>query len=242
MNLDINARRNLEITEKLRDKTKKGTLLWVLDKTSTSMGGRLLRRWINDPLIDVCKINERLEAVKELKEDIILRGDVVDSLKKVYDIERLAGKISYGSANARDLLSLKNSAKQLPDVKKTLSQAKSPLLTQLYDNLDTLEDVYQIIEDSIIEDPPISVKEGGIIKLGYDEEIDKIKKATTEGKTWVLEIEAKERETTGIKGLKVGFNKVFGYFIEVTKSNLSMVPDRFIRKQTLANCERYITE
>lgn len=140
------------------------------------MGGRLLRRWLNDPLIDVCKINERLEAVKELKEDIILRGDVVDSLKKVYDIERLAGKISYGSANARDLLSLKNSAKQLPDVKKTLSQAKSPLLTQLYDNLDTLEDVYQIIEDSIIEDPPISVKEGGIIKLGYDEEIDHLKK------------------------------------------------------------------
>ena len=242
MNLDINARRNLEITEKLRDKSKKGTLLWVLDKTSTSMGGRLLRRWLNDPLIDVCKINERLEAVKELKEDIILRGDVIDSLKKVYDIERLAGKISYGSANARDLISLKNSAKQLPDVKKTLERAKSKLLGHLYEELDTLEDIAQIIEEGIVDDPPISVKEGGIIKIGYNEEIDHLKKATTEGKNWVLEIEAKEREATGIKGLKVGFNKVFGYFIEVTKSNLSMVPDRFIRKQTLANCERYVTE
>ncbi len=242
MNLDTNARRNLEITEKLRDKSKKGTLLWVLDKTSTSMGGRLLRRWLNDPLIDVGRINERLEAVKELKEDIILRGDLTDSLKKVYDIERLAGKISYGSANGRDLVSLKNSAKQLPDVKVNLAKAKSPLLKQLYENLDVLEDVHEIIENSIVDDPPIGVKEGNLIKLGYDEEIDHLKEATTNGKTWVLEIEAKEKETTGIKGLKIGFNKVFGYFIEVTKSNLSMVPERYIRKQTLANCERYITE
>jgi len=242
MNLDTNARRNLEITEKLRDKSKKGTLLWVLDKTSTSMGGRLLRRWLNDPLIDVGRINERLEAVKELKEDIILRGDLTDSLKKVYDIERLAGKISYGSANGRDLVSLKNSAKQLPDVKANLAKAKSPLLKQLYENLDVLEDVHEIIENSIVDDPPIGVKEGNLIKLGYDEEIDHLKEATTNGKTWVLEIEAKEKETTGIKGLKIGFNKVFGYFIEVTKSNLSMVPERYIRKQTLANCERYITE
>ena len=243
MNLDANARRNLEITEKLRDKSKKGTLLWVLDKTSTSMGGRLLRRWLNDPLVDVARINERLEAVKELKEDIILRGDITDSLKKVYDVERLAGKISYGSANARDLVSLKNSAKQLPDVKKILENAKSPLLKRLYQELDVLADVYEIIEKSIVDDPPILIKEGGIIKLGYDEEIDHLKKATTEGKNWVLEIEAKERELTGIKGLKVGFNKVFGYYIEVTKSNLDAVPeDRYIRKQTLANGERYITE
>ena len=243
MNLDANARRNLEITEKLRDKSKKGTLLWVLDKTSTSMGGRLLRRWLNDPLVDVARINERLEAVKELKEDIILRGDITDSLKKVYDVERLAGKISYGSANARDLVSLKNSAKQLPDVKKILENAKSPLLKRLYQELDVLADVYEIIEKSIVDDPPILIKEGGIIKLGYDEEIDHLKKATTEGKNWGLEIEAKERELTGIKGLKVGFNKVFGYYIEVTKSNLDAVPeDRYIRKQTLANGERYITE
>ena len=242
MNLDTNARRNLEITEKLRDKSKKGTLLWVLDKTSTSMGGRLLRRWLNDPLIDVARINERLEAVKELKEDIILRGDLIDSMKKVYDIERLAGKISYGSATGRDLVSLKNSAKQLPDVKATLAKAKSPMLKQLYENLDILEDIHEIIDHSIVDDPPISVKEGNLIKLGYDEEIDHLKEATTNGKNWVIEIETKEREETGIKGLKIGFNKVFGYFIEVTKSNLSMVPERYIRKQTLANCERYITE
>ena len=242
MSLDINARRNLEITEKLRDKSKKGTLLWVLDKTSTSMGGRLLRRWLNDPLVDECHINRRLESVKELKEDIILRGDIVDSLKKVYDIERLASKISYGSANGRDLISLKNSTAQLPGIKTILSKAKSQMLKDLYGELDELQDIYAIIDKAIVDEPPISVKEGGLIKLGYDEEIDRLKTATTDGKNWVLKLEAEEREKTGIKGLKVGFNKVFGYFIEVTKSNLSQVPDRYIRKQTLANCERYITE
>lgn len=242
MSLDINARRNLEITEKLRDKSKKGTLLWVLDKTSTSMGGRLLRRWLNDPLIDECHINRRLESVKELKEDIMLRGDIVDSLKKVYDIERLASKISYGSANGRDLISLKNSTAQLPGIKAVLSRAKSQMLKDLYTELDELQDIYEIIDKAIVDEPPISVKEGGLIKLGYDEEIDRLKTATTDGKNWVLKLEAEERENTGIKGLKVGFNKVFGYFIEVTKSNLSQVPDRYIRKQTLANCERYITE
>ena len=242
MSLDINARRNLEITEKLRDKSKKGTLLWVLDKTSTSMGGRLLRRWLNDPLVDECHINRRLESVKELKEDIILRGDIVDSLKKVYDIERLASKISYGSANGRDLISLKNSTAQLPGIKTILSKAKSQMLKDLYGELDELQDIYAIVDKAIVDEPPISVKEGGLIKLGYDEEIDRLKTATTDGKNWVLKLEAEEREKTGIKGLKVGFNKVFGYFIEVTKSNLSQVPDRYIRKQTLANCERYITE
>ena len=242
MSLDINARRNLEITEKLRDKSKKGTLLWVLDKTSTSMGGRLLRRWLNDPLIDECHINRRLESVKELKEDIMLRGDIVDSLKKVYDIERLASKISYGSANGRDLISLKNSTAQIPGIKAVLSRAKSQMLKDLYTELDELQDIYEIIDKAIVDEPPISVKEGGLIKLGYDEEIDRLKTATTDGKNWVLKLEAEEREKTGIKGLKVGFNKVFGYFIEVTKSNLSQVPDRYIRKQTLANCERYITE
>ena len=242
MALDINARRNLEITEKMRDKSKKGTLLWVLDKTSTSMGGRLLRRWLNDPLIDRKEINDRLDAVEELKDSIILRGDVVDALKKVYDIERLAGKISYGNANGRDMISLKNSVKQLPEIKKVLSTTGAGLLKEIYENIDTLDDIYEIIEKSIVDEPPIGVKDGGIIKIGYDPEIDKLKLATTEGKKWILELEAKEREQTGIKGLKVGFNKVFGYFIEVTKSNLSMVPDRYVRKQTLTNCERYITE
>ncbi len=242
MALDINARRNLEITEKLRDKSKKGTLLWVLDKTATSMGGRLLRRWLNNPLIEAKQINKRLDAVSELKNNIILRGDITDALKKVYDIERLAGKISYGSANGRDLISLKSSAKQLPEVKKILSQAKSSMLVELFSELDTLEDIYELIDKTIVDDPPISVKEGGLIKLGYDEEIDKLKTATTDGKNWIIQLEAEEREKTGIKGLKVGFNKVFGYFIEVTKSNISLVPDRYIRKQTLANGERYITE
>lgn len=242
MALDINARRNLEITEKMRDKSKKGTLLWVLDKTSTSMGGRLLRRWLNDPLVDVDEINRRLNAVKELKDDIILRGEVIENLKKVYDIERLAGKMAYGNANARDMVTLKNSLFKLPEVKQILKNCKSDLLKGLYEKLDELQDIYQLIEKSIVKDPPMTIKDGGIIKLGYDEEIDKLKTAQTEGKTWLVQLEAEEKEKTGIKNLKIGFNKVFGYFIEVTKSYLDQVPDRFIRKQTLTNAERYITE
>ena len=242
MALDINARRNLEITEKLRDKSKKGTLLWVLDKTATSMGGRLLRRWLNDPLIDVEAINKRLDAVQELKDNMMLRGDVIESLKKVYDIERLAGKMAYGSANARDMVTLKNSLVKLPEVKQNLSQCKSELLKELYENLDELQDIYQLIDKAIEDDPPMTITDGGIIKMGYDPEIDKLKTAQTEGKNWLVQLEVKEKEETGIKNLKVGFNKVFGYYIEVTKSNLSQVPDRYIRKQTLTNGERYITE
>ena len=242
MSLDINARRNLEITEKMRDKSKKGTLLWVLDKTSTSMGGRALRRWLNDPLIDTAEINRRLESVKELKDDVILRGDVIENLKKVYDIERLAGKMAYGNANARDMITLKNSLSKLPDLKKVLANVNSSMLKDLYENLDELQDIYELVDRSIVEDPPMTVKDGGIIKLGYDEEIDKLKTATTEGKNWIIQLEAEEKEKTGIKNLKVGFNKVFGYFIEVTKSNLDQVPERYIRKQTLTNAERYITE
>ena len=242
MSLDINARRNLEITEKMRDKSKKGTLLWVLDKTSTSMGGRLLRRWLNDPLIDTMEINKRLDSVKELKDDMILRGDITENLKKVYDIERLAGKMAYGNANARDMITLKNSLQKLPELKQVLSNCKSNMLKELYENIDELKDIYELIEKSIVEDPPMTIKEGGIIKLGYDEEIDKLKTATTQGKNWIIKLEAEEREKTGIKNLKVGFNKVFGYYIEVTKSNFSQVPERYIRKQTLTNAERYITE
>jgi len=242
MALDINARRNLEITERLRDKSKKGTLLWVLDKTSTSMGGRNLRRWINNPLIDECEINSRLDSVKELKENPMFKGDLIDSLKKVYDIERIVGKISYGNANARDLISLKNSVKQLPNIKKILSNSNSTMLKELYNNLDELTDIYELIEEAIVEEPPIVIKEGGMIKQGYNSEIDEYKKASTEGKNWLIELEAKEKELTGIKMLKVGFNRVFGYYIEVTKSNINLVPDRYIRKQTLTNGERYITE
>ena len=242
MALDINARRNLEITEKMRDKSKKGTLLWVLDKTSTSMGGRLLRRWLNDPLIDVKEINKRLSAVKELKDSIMLRGDVIENLKKVYDIERLAGKMAFGNANARDMITLKNSLYKLPDVKNILKGCKSDYLMELYERLDKLQDIHVLIENSIVDDPPMTIKEGGIIKLGYDEEIDKLKTAQTEGKNWLIQLEAEEKEKTGIKNLKVGFNKVFGYYLEVTKSFLEKVPDRYIRKQTLTNAERYITE
>lgn len=202
MALDISARRNLEITEKMRDKSKKGTLLWVLDKTSTSMGGRLLRRWLNDPLIDVFEINKRLEAVKELKENIILRGDVITALKKVYDMERLAGRIAYGNATGRDMISLKNSVKQLPEVKKVLASTNANFLKELYEELDELNDIYELIEEAIVDEPPMSVKEGGLIKLGYNEEIDHLKKATTQGKTWLVELEAREREQTRNKGIK----------------------------------------
>ena len=242
MTLDINARRNLEITEKLRDKSKKGTLLWVLDKTSTSMGGRLLRRWLNDPLIDTKEIQERLEAVEELKDNIMIRGDITETLRKVYDIERLSGKMTYGNANARDMITLRNSLEKLPEVKQVLSQCQTPKLKELYENLDELQDMHKLIVDSIVEDPPLTIKEGGIIKLGYDEEIDKLKTATTEGKNWIIKLEAEEKEKTGIKNLKVGYNKVFGYYIEVSKSYIPQVPDRFVRKQTLTNGERYITE
>ena len=242
MALDINARRNLEITEKMRDKSKKGTLLWVLDKTSTSMGGRLLRRWLNDPLLEVKDIQERLDAVKELKDNMMLRGEITDTLKKVYDIERLAGKMTYGNANARDMITLKNSLERLPEVKNVLAMCQSHKLKELYENLDELKDVFALIEKSIVEDPPMTVKDGGIIKLGYDSEIDTLKRASTEGKTWLAKLEADEKEKTGIKTLKVGYNKVFGYYIEVSKSFVSQVPERFIRKQTLTTGERYITE
>ncbi len=242
MSLDINARRNLEITEKLRDKSKKGTLLWVLDKTSTSMGGRLLKRWLNDPLIDIKEINKRLDSVEELKDNIMLRGEITENLKKVYDIERLAGKMAYGNAIPRDMVTLKNSLLKLPEIKQILSSTKSEYLKEIYENIDELQDMYELIEKSIVDDPPMTTKDGGYIKLGYDEEIDKLKSATTDGKSWLMKLEADEREKTGIKSLKVGFNKVFGYYIEVTNTYKKQVPDTYIRKQTLTNGERYITE
>ncbi len=242
MALDITARRNLEITERMKDKSKKGTLLWVLDRTLTSMGGRHLRRWINDPLIDIEEIHNRLEAVKELKEDLILKSDIGENLKKVYDIERLVGKISYGNANARDMVSLKNSLGKIPEIKQILSTTKSPMLKNLYENLDEVKEIHELIEKAIVEDPPIVIKEGNIIKNGYNEEADKYKEATTNGKKWLVELEAKEREKTGIKNLRISYNKVFGYYIEVTKSYLNLVPENYVRKQTLSTGERYITE
>mgnify|MGYP004593539305 FL=1 len=242
MSLDINARRNLEITEKLRDRSKKGTLLWVLDKTSTSMGGRLLRRWLNDPLIDENEINKRLGAVEELKNDIMLRGEVIENLKKVYDIERLAGKMAYGNGTPRDMITLKNSLSRLPDIRQVLQNVNSEYLKEIYQNIDELKDIHELIEKSIVDDPPMTTKDGGYIKLGYDENIDTLKHATTDGKSWLMKLEADEKEKTGIKSLKIGFNKVFGYYIEVTNLYKNMVPDTYIRKQTLTNGERYITE
>jgi len=241
MSLDVTARRNLELTERMREKSKKGTLLWVLDTTSTSMGGRLLRKWINEPLINVDNINKRLNAVKELKEEFILRGDLRETLKKVYDIERLIGKIAYGNANGKDMISLKNSVSQLPYIKKLLKDQNSDLLKELYNELDTLDDVFKLIDDAIVEEPPISVKDGDLIKLGYNEELDEYKRASTDGKKWIIDVEIKEKERTGIKNLRVNYNKVFGYYLEVTKSYLNLVPDDYIRKQTLTNAERYIT-
>ena len=242
MSLDITARRNLELLERQYDKGKKGTLLWVLDKTSTSMGGRLIRRWISEPLMDRVNINSRLEAVQDLKDNTILREELQKALKKVYDIERLVGKISYGNSNGREMNSLKASLEQIPEIKELLKQSQAPLIIALNNNLDDCHDLAKLINDAIVDDPPITIKDGGIIKEGYNSLVDEYKKASTEGKTWLLELEQREKEKTGIKNLKIGFNKVFGYYLEVTKSNLSSVPDYYIRKQTLTNGERYITE
>lgn len=242
MLLDISTRRNLELTETMREKTKKGTLLWVLDRTMTSMGGRALRKWVEQPLLNLGDINERLEAVGEFREKFMIRVEIRELLKRVYDIERLMGKVILGTVNCRDLIALKNSIGQVPYVKEVLSGCTSALAVRNNERADALTDVYSLIESSIIDDPPLSVKEGMIIKTGFDPEVDRLRRASTEGKDWVAALEASEREKTGIRNLKVGFNKVFGYYIEVTKSYFHLVPQGYIRKQTLANCERYITQ
>ena len=241
MTLDVTARRNLELTERMRDTSKKGTLLWVLDKTNTSMGGRLLRKWIAEPLVDVKEINKRLEAVQALKNSAILKDDIIEILKKVYDIERLVGKISYGNANGKDMISLKNSIYQIPFLKEVLSKSDDQYLQELFQSLDELKDIFSLIDKAIVDEPPISITEGDLIKLGFNEELDGYKTASTEGKKWLINIEAEEKAKTGIKNLKISYNKVFGYYIEVTKSYLNLVPDTYIRRQTLANCERYVT-
>ncbi|MFO7151761.1 MAG: DNA mismatch repair protein MutS [Bacillota bacterium] len=242
MVLDISCRKNLELTESLADGKRYGTLFWVLDKTETSMGARTLRKWIEQPLIDIIKIKERQDAVEEFFNDYFLRQELKEQLRNLYDLERLTGKLVCGNVNARDLLAIKNTVKYFPKIKELLSRCKTKLLSTLYKELDPLEDVYEILEKSINEDPPLSVKEGGLIKDGFNAEIDKLRKAATEGKSWIAELEKKEKERTGIKSLKVGYNKVFGYYIEVTKTNLPLVPKDYIRKQTLANGERFVTE
>lgn len=242
MVLDISCRKNLELTESFADGKRYGSLFWVLDKTETSMGGRTLRKWIEQPLIDIIKIKERQDAVEELYHDYFLRQEFREQLKNLYDLERLTGKLVCGNVNARDLLAIKNTVKYFPKIKELLARCRTKLLVTLHNDLDPLNDVYEILEKAINEDPPLSVKEGGVIKDGFDAEIDKLRKAATEGKNWIAQLEKKERERTGIKSLKVGYNKVFGYYIEVTKANLPLVPKDYIRKQTLANGERFITE
>lgn len=243
LSIDINSRRNLELTETLKDKAKKGSLLWVLDKTSTAMGARQLRKWIERPLINKISINKRLDAVEELYNNLAVREDLREALKDIYDIERLVGKISSKNVNAKELISLKNSLGRIPEIKNLLKDINSELLKDLYSNLDELKDVFDLLEKSISNSPAITLKEGNIIKAGYNEEIDTLREAKENGRIWIANLESKEKEETGIKSLKVSYNKVFGYYIEVTKTNLQLVPtDRYIRKQTLANAERYITE
>ncbi|WP_427338729.1 DNA mismatch repair protein MutS [Caloranaerobacter sp. DY30410] len=241
MMLDINTRINLELTETIRGKNKKGSLFGLLDCTSTAMGGRMLKRWIEEPLINIKDIKKRLDAVDYLFNNFLIVDEIKELLKNVYDIERIIGKIVYGTCNARDLISLKKSISVLPTIKKILQETSSDLLLSLGKELDTLRDVYELIENAIIDEPPISVKEGNIIKSEYSKELFELREAATKGKEWIYKLEQNERERTGIKSLKIGYNKVFGYYIEITKSNLKYVPNEYIRKQTLANSERYVT-
>ncbi|MSS64368.1 DNA mismatch repair protein MutS [Velocimicrobium porci] len=242
MLLDSSTRRNLELVETLREKQKRGSLLWVLDKTKTAMGARLLRTYIEQPLIEKKQITARLDAIEELKTHGITREELREYLNPIYDLERLISKISYKSANPRDLIAFQSSLEMLPPIKLLLEGMESKELHEIDKNLDTLEDICSLIKASIIDDPPISIREGGMIKDGFSEEVDTLKKAKTEGKTWLAELEAREKEATGIKNLRVKYNKVFGYYLEVTNSYKELVPANWVRKQTLANAERYTTE
>ncbi|MDM0462919.1 DNA mismatch repair protein MutS [Clostridium perfringens] len=242
MTIDLSSRRNLELTENLREKSKKGSLLWVLDKTETSMGSRMLRRWIEEPLVNKEKITLRLNAVEELFNDLSLNDSLKEALHDIYDIERILGKISNKNANAKDLIALKTSIGKIPNVKGIIENCTSSLLKNYHHNLDDLKDIYDLLEKSIKEDPSLTLKDGDLIKDGFNGEIDELRLAKTNGKDWISSLENREREFTGIKSLKVGFNKVFGYYIEISKANYSSIPEgRYIRKQTLANAERFIT-
>lgn len=240
MVLDSSTRRNLELCETLREKQKKGSLLWVLDKTRTAMGARLLRKYIEQPLIDRALIEKRLDAVEELKENAISREELREYLSPVYDLERLVGKITYQSANPRDLKAFESSLSMLPHIKYLLGEMKSPLLREIWEELDTLEDLCALVQSAIREDPPLAMKEGGIIRDGYNEEVDRLRNAKSDGKEWLAKLEEEEREKTGIKNLRIRYNKVFGYYLEVTNSFKNLVPEYYTRKQTLANAERYI--
>lgn len=240
MMLDSSTRRNLELCETLREKQKRGSLLWVLDKTKTAMGARMLRKFVEQPLIEKQEILRRLDAVEELKQEAICREEIREYLTPVYDLERLVTKITYGSANPRDLTAFGSSLTMLPPIRCIMEDLKAPLLQEIRETLDPLEDISGLIQAAIAEEPPLAMKEGGIIRDGYSEEVDTLRRAKSEGKDWLAKLESEEREKTGIKNLKIKYNKVFGYYLEVTNSFKDMVPDYYTRKQTLANAERYI--
>lgn len=241
LEMDVSTRRNLELTETMRSKEKRGSLLGVLDRTHTSMGARLLRKWIERPLVNQNAINRRLNAVEELTRDEILRGELGETLRGVLDLERLTSKLVYGSANARDLVAIASTLERLPDVKRLLSPTKSDELSGIYSTLDLLDDIYTLIKRAIVDEPPFTVREGKMIREGYNAEVDRLSAIVNDGDSYVREIEERERERTGIPKLKVGYNRVFGYYIEISKSYTAQAPDDYIRKQTLVNCERYIT-
>ena len=241
MLIDSSTRRNLELTETMREKEKRGSLLWVLDKTKTAMGARMLRSFIEQPLIEEEAINRRLDAVEEINRQEMDREEIREYLGPVYDLERLISRVSYQSANPRDLIAFKTSIGMIPHIRRLLGQFQSEELKKVYEDMDELQDLYQVLDKAIVEDPPLAMKEGGIIKDGYDQQIDDYRQAKTKGKTWLAELEAEEKEKTGIKNLKIKYNKVFGYYLEVTNSFKDMVPDYYTRKQTLTNAERYIT-
>ncbi len=240
MLLDSSTRRNLELCETLREKQKRGSLLWVLDKTKTAMGARALRKNIEQPLISREEIERRLDAVEELKESAISREEIREYLTSVYDLERLVSKITYQTANPRDMIAFQSSLSMLPHIRYILSEMKSPLLKELYEEMDALEDLCRLVQESIKEDPPVAMRDGGIIRDGYNEEVDRLRHAKSDGKDWIAKLEEEEREKTGIKNLRIKYNKVFGYYLEVTNSFKNMVPDYYTRKQTLTNAERYI--
>ena len=242
MELDLDARRNLELTETMRSKEKRGTLLWVLDKTHTAMGGRMLRSWLEKPLLDPVEITRRHGAVEELTDNVIVRGELEEALRDVTDLERVQTRIVTGTVNCRDLLGLARGFRALPDVKAQLQKCDSPLLKKLEAAIDPLTDCADRIENTLVDDPPLTIREGGIIRKGASEEADRLRDIMEGGSGTIAAIEASEREKTGIRTLKVGFNRVFGYYIEVSKSFIDQVPANYIRKQTLANCERYITQ
>ncbi len=241
MVIDSSTRRNLELVETMREKQKRGSLLWVLDKTKTAMGARTLRSYVEQPLIECSEIERRYDAIEELNSRVIDREEIREYLHPIHDLERLIGRVTYQTANPRDLIALRNSIKMIAPLKKLLEDFQCPLLQETRENMDSLEDVYELIDASIEEEAPVSVREGGILKNGFREDIDKLREARTNGKTWLADVEKKERDETGIKNLKIKHNKVFGYYLEVTNSYKNLVPERYVRRQTLANAERYIT-